>query len=89
MGESKPYLLMLTKIYNICFKVIKIIAFSFVGLRYMSFYCLALLLGFLDVHYVLDCVRVVVGEIMGYTIHSGNIGYLMGLLGFGTYGFGA
>jgi hypothetical protein len=79
----------MTKIYNVCFKVIRIIAFSFLGLRYMTFFYFALFLGFLDVHYILEAARLAIGQIIEHTINSGSFGYFMKLLGFNRYDFGA
>ena len=80
---------MLTKIYNICFRVVRVVAFAFLGLRYLTFYYVLLFLGFLDLHFFMACARELLGEFVAEGVNGGTVGFFVGLVGFSRLGFGA
>jgi hypothetical protein len=69
--------------------VIKIVGFSFIGLRFLSFFYLFLFLGFLNIEFILPSVRVLLGEIVRLTINSQTFGFFMQIAGKDVYRFGA
>jgi hypothetical protein len=69
--------------------VIKIVAFCFVGMRFLSFFYLFLFLTFLDVQLILPSVRAVLGDIVELTVNSQTFGFFMEIAGKERYQFGA
>lgn len=89
MSESYFYLIILVKIYNVIYRVIKIIGFAFVGIRFLGGFYLLLFLGFLDLEFIMPIVRNAIQEFMTLTINTQTINYFVFLTRHQIFDYGA
>ena len=89
MSGSFFYLIILVKIYNVIYRVIKIIGFAFIGIRFLGGFYLLLFLGFLDLEYIMPIVRNAIQEFMTLTINTQTINFFVFLTRHQLLDYGA
>lgn len=80
--------MILARIFNVIFRVIKVVAFTFVGVRFMGGFYLLLFLGLLDLEFLMPIARDVIKQFMLLTINTQTFNYFVILSGHKPFNYG-